>query len=112
MKNKIGKKILVTTSEWFRAPDGIVYKSVYGTLKAIHTTESTLGFTPSRTHTNWFIEIGNMTIAGCQVLYIVESEECNTGDVVDYTQEGIGTANGILNAQRFRRPSQIYNADL
>lgn len=70
MKHLIGKNVLVTTQNWFVADDGLEYKALWGKLKAIHTTQDTLGFTPSRQNTNWFVEIGGMVIAGCQVLYL------------------------------------------
>lgn len=113
MKELIGKKVLVTTQGWFIAPNGVQYKGAFGVLKAIHTSESTLGFTPSRTHTNWYLQVGNITIAGCQVLYCVESNECNLGMVEDFSIE---RTHGDLiigrNAEKFNRGSYIYNADL
>lgn len=105
MKDKIGKKVLATCSAWFCAPDGKEYKAVHGTLMTLHTSESTLGFTPSRAHTNWFLEIGNMTIAGCQILYLVECEEVNMGRVMNWHSDA---SSGI---KEFDRPSVIYNAD-
>ena len=71
----INKRVLVTTTNWFFAPDGKQYKAVYGTLKNLHQAEAVLGFKPDRAHTNWFVEIGAMMIAGCQVLYCVQSDE-------------------------------------
>lgn len=105
MKDKIGKKVLVTCSAWFCCPDGTEAKAIHGTLKAIHMSESTLGFTPSRAHTNWFLEIGNMTVAGCQVLYLVESDDVNYSRVPNWHSD----AN--VGIKEFERPSIIYNAD-
>jgi hypothetical protein len=70
MNEFIGKKVLMTTDRWFFAPDGNQYRAVWGTLKVIHEAGKSLGFIPNRSHANWFYEIGNMIIMGCQVLYI------------------------------------------
>lgn len=108
---KVGSKVLLTTSNWFTAPDGKSYRSVHGTIKAVHTSEKTLGFTPSRTHTNWYIEIGNMMIAGCQVLYCIECHEVDFGMVEDYTTERTIDNDSIRLAESYLRPSVIYNSD-
>ena len=76
MKHWIGKKVLITTSDWFKGNDGVQYKSVFGTLQGIHETKEYYGFTPNRNHANWVVEVGNMVIAGCQVLY------CEQVDVI------------------------------
>ena len=107
MKHLIGKKVLVTTSAWFVAPDGKEYKSIWGTLKCIHTSEETLGFTPSRQHTNWFIEVGDMIVAGCQVLYV---NTCNEPPYFDDVYAwSVGDSKGY---SAYHRPSIIYNATL
>ncbi len=36
------------------------------------------GFTPHRSHANWVLNIGNMTITGCQVNYAIECDTCET----------------------------------
>lgn len=102
MKNFIGKKCLITTQQWFIAPDGKDYTAAYGTLKAIHEAGKTLGFIPNRSHANWFIEIGDMIIMGCQVMYItVCTEEPNLGEA-----EMFDYSNGQVNINM--RPSKIY----
>lgn len=68
----INKKVLLTTTNWFYGTDGKQYRAVYGTLKNLHQAEAVLGFKPDRAHTNWFVEIGSMMIAGCQVLYCLQ----------------------------------------
>lgn len=84
--------------------DGRSYRGVHGTLKAVHEAGSTLGFIPNRSHANWFIEIGEMIIMGCQVMYIIECENVNTGSVTDWTTEGSGEK-GI---KEYERPTAIY----
>lgn len=102
MKNLIGKNVLITTNNWFIGKDGRQYKAVWGALKQIHTTQETLGFTPSRQNTNWFIEVGNMVIAGCQVLYMDACEKPNTDKAPDWSADA---ANGSI---EYLRPSMIY----
>lgn len=105
MKHLIGKKVLATTQNWFHRPDGTQARAVWGTLKAIHTTQETLGFTPSRAHTNWVVEIGNMIITGCQILYISHCPKSPNFTIAqDYE---------IINGEvkYLTKPSPIYNAD-
>lgn len=103
MQQYIGKTVLITTNNWFIAPDGVQYKAIFGVLHAINATQGTLGFTPSRNHTNWFAEVGNMTIAGCQILYCFRCEESELvkGEVDEYK---------IVEKQvtYYRRPTMIY----
>jgi hypothetical protein len=115
MQNKIGKNVLCTTESWFLAPDGREYKAVFGKLKGIHSSEKTLGFSPNRTHTNWFLEIGNMSIAGCQIMYVVETEEAHLGELLDFDQTktiagNLTDQNGFDQALKFWRPTKIYDA--
>lgn len=73
-----GKKYLITTDDWFIAPDGESYKSAWG-IVYLGTIEETLGFTPARPSTNWFAEVGgngkHIIIAGCQIKYVIRCEE-------------------------------------
>lgn len=72
-----GKKYLVTTDNWFRAPDGENYCAAWGACE-LKKTEDVFGFTPARPSTNWFLKIGteekHVIIAGCQVHFAVRSE--------------------------------------
>ena len=104
MKNYIGKKVLVTTSEWFLAPNGRTYKAVWGTLHAINEAKESVGFAIHRSQANWFIEIGNMVIAGCQVMYLMDHPtEPETGIVDDWSSDNGGVT--------YRHPSSIWIAD-
>lgn len=78
-KEYLGKNVLITTQEWFFAPNGRQYRAVWGTLKAIKQAEESLGIRPNARSVNWYVEIGNMTIAGCQINYAVLSENVNFG---------------------------------
>lgn len=104
MKNFIGEKILITTNQWFYGKDGKQYMGVHGTLKAVHSTPEQLGFTPNRTHTNWTLEIGNMIVMGCQVMYVEQVDEINSGDV----HTDIINHSSDEPVKRVTRESQIY----
>lgn len=106
MNINIGDKALITTNDWFFAPDGRSYKAVYGTVKAVHTAEETLGVKTNARSTNWYVEIGNMTIAGCQVFYLVKTDNVHLGDATDYQR--VDSTGVFVESQR---PSNIYNAD-
>lgn len=49
--------ILVTTSDWFRAPDGQQYKAVWGKAKII-SAKIFLGFDPPSSGSNWMMVFG------------------------------------------------------
>jgi hypothetical protein len=68
---QLGDKVLVTTDNWFIAPDGEQYRAVFGTVKGIHRDEEMLGIKTNARSTNWYAEIGNVLIAGCQIHYAV-----------------------------------------
>src|SRR6186713_78831 len=108
MKKHIGQNCLITTSQWFVAPDGCEYRAVYGKLIAIHEAGKTLGFIPNRSHANWFIEIGNMIIMGCQVMYIAAcKDEPNFGLAKAWSSKSDNS--GIA---EYETPTKIYNASL
>ena len=104
MNNYIGKKVLITTHNWFYGKDGRQYKAIYGTLKAVHEAGKTLGFIPNRSHANWFVEVGDMVIMGCQVMYFEQTDTIQLGNVMDYSiQDGI--------CKEYERPSAIYQTN-
>lgn len=70
---KTEKKYLVTCYDWFYAPDGEVYKAVWGEIEIFEAKE-TLGFIP-RQSTNWYIKVDTVYIAGCQIHYLIECLE-------------------------------------
>lgn len=71
---KVGDKVLVTTDAWFFAPDGEEYRAVFGTLHGVYTSEDTLGVKTNARSTNWYVVIGNMTLAGCQIHYVIKTQ--------------------------------------
>ncbi len=79
----VGEYYLITTDGWFYAPDGKQYRAVHGIVKAIRNDSETLGIKTNRGSTNWFVEIGNMVVAGCQIHYAIKTDTVNSGDVTD-----------------------------
>lgn len=102
---ELGCKVLVTTDEWFFAPDGESYRAVFGTVKAIHTDKDTLGIETNSKSTNWYLEIGNMFIAGCQIHYAIKTDSVSSkGPSKEFTHED------KLITKKFEF-SRIYHAD-
>lgn len=101
----VGDKVLVTVDNWFYGADGKQYRAIFGTLNGVCTAEDTLGIKPNGKSTNWYIKVGNTTIAGCQVHYVLKTDTVNDDPVEDYNlHDG--------NYQISVRPSAIYMADL
>lgn len=103
---KIGQKYLINTDAWFFAPDGENYKSVFGTVHAVVDSEAALGVRTNARSTNWYVVVGDMIVAGCQVHYAVRA------DSVNFTP----SSNIELEYQGERRLAKapltrIYNAD-
>jgi hypothetical protein len=78
MKPELHKKYLITTDKWFFAPDGEQYRAVFGTVTSIEYDESLFGIKTNENSTNWYVIIGNMIIAGCQIHYAVQTDEIST----------------------------------
>lgn len=100
----IGQTILLTVDNWFYAPDGRQYRAVFGTLRGVHTAEKTLGVRPNGKSSNWYLEIGNLVIAGCQIHYALRCTGFNSGPAPDFTisEKGITL---------FDRPCNVYDAN-
>ena len=71
----IGQRYLVTTNDWFFAPDGENYKAVFGTVHGVEDAESVLGIRTNARSTNWYLRIGDTVVAGCQVFYAVRCDQ-------------------------------------
>jgi hypothetical protein len=73
-----GKKFLVTTDNWFQAPDGENYRAAWGACVLLRT-QDIFGFSPQKPSTNWFLKIGSedkfIIVAGCQIHFVVRCEE-------------------------------------
>ena len=105
MKTEIGKKYLITTDDWFYAPDGNNYKSVFGTLTGVYSDDETLGVKTNRGSTNWYIQVGLMTIAGCQIHYAIQCDNVSSEPPVleSWAEKGVQTCKAPI--------SRIYMAD-
>lgn len=99
----IGKTVLVTTDQYFLAPDGKQYRAVFGKLRGVRGAEQTLGIKVSARSQDWYAEVGRMVIAGCQIHYVIGCEDVNDGPAADYTTTKHG-------AVFYDRPSAIYLA--
>jgi hypothetical protein len=105
MNIELNKTYLLTTEEWFYAPDGKQYRAVWGTITAIETDEMTLGIKTNRGSTNWYVIIGNMIVAGCQINYAISCQDFNQSPVereIDHE--------GKIHVVRNSR-THIYNAN-
>lgn len=101
MKKFVGQKILVTTNGWFYGTDGKLYRGAWGTLHGVHEAKAVIGIDPVRGNANWFIEIGDMVIMGCQVMYFMACPEAPPErNIADHK-----TDNGL---NEFERPSEIF----
>lgn len=101
----IGSKVLITTDNWFYGPDGVQYRAVFGTVKGVFTAEETLGVKTNARSTNWYVQVGCMTLAGCQIHYAVTTDEAATGrKVSDFIVEA-------GEVKEYRAPSRIFFAD-
>lgn len=69
-------KYLVTTDDWFFAPDGQQYKAAWGDVTIL--SDSVLGVKTNARSANWFAKIGSednhIIIAGCQIHYAVRCD--------------------------------------
>lgn len=106
MEFKVGDKMLVTTDDWFTAPNGCSYKAAFGPVIAIHTAEDTLGIETNKYSTNWYLELGNMMIGGCQIQYAIRTDTC---DFKNYVR-GIEHEGKLSLVEE--DTSRIYNADV
>lgn len=66
---------LITTDNWFVAPDGKQYRAAWGKVE-VYSSEETLGVKTNVKSTNWYVIVGEpgnngkrVVIAGCQIHY-------------------------------------------
>lgn len=105
MDFQIGQTILVTTDNWFIAPDGSQYRAVFGTVQGILNDTETLGKKTNARSTNWYVKVGNMLIAGCQIHYAIATKFYNAGRATGWVVE-----NGEI--REYMQPTTVYNADV
>lgn len=100
-------KFLITTDNWFYAPDGKQYRGVWGEVQIV--SDAILGIKTNVRSSNWYAKVGSednyVIIAGCQVHYACRSENKPiTGVIQDYT---VGSGS-FLN---YDRPTAFYIAE-
>ena len=105
-----GMKYIITTDNWFYAPDGIKYKAVWGSVQ-IFTDENLLNIKTNRNSSNWYIVVGDednhVIVAGYQIHYAVRCKnKPNCDETLDWSYGG---NNNDINI--FSRPSEIYCAE-
>ena len=103
MKIEIGKTYLITTDNWFLAPDGDEYRAVFGVVNSIDDDSDTLGIKTNRGSTNWYVNIGCMVVAGCQIHYAIQCDSVNfnTGTRREIDHEGSTTQHRSPNTKIF-----------
>lgn len=85
MKIEVGQKVIITTDNWFYGPDGKEYRGAYGTVVAVSSDELSLGIKTNRNATNWYVQLGGMVIAGCQIHYVVRCDKAPPMTVENWT---------------------------
>jgi len=101
------EKYLITTDNWFYAPDGLKYRCVWGNVSIME--DSIIGVKTNRNSSNWYAYVGSdekgMIVAGCQIHYAVKCpKKPNTDKVKDF-QYGSGEPTEYV------RPTEIYIAE-
>jgi hypothetical protein len=97
---------LITTDNWFYAPDGKQYNGVWGNTEIVQ--DSFLGIKTNARSANWYAKVGtdenHIIIAGCQIHYAIKCKEPDTSKPVeDYTIEA-------GKCSQYTRPNRIYKA--
>jgi hypothetical protein len=101
-------KYLITTDNWFYAPNGCKYKAAWG--EALIFEDNVLGIKTNRNSSNWYIQLGEgegaIIIAGCQIHYAVRCDKKpNDGAAHDWSY---GNESEL---REYQRPSEIYIAE-
>ncbi|UNY40222.1 hypothetical protein KLEP174_gp09 [Pseudomonas phage vB_PcuM_ KLEP17-4] len=99
----IGSMVLVTTDNWFYGRDGKSYRAVWGKLNGIYGDQETLGIKTNAKSANWYVDVGGVVIAGCQIHYAVDCDSCPPDEVDDHA---------IIEGKcvPYKRPTHIYKA--
>ena len=100
-------KYLITTDNWFFAPDGQSYKAVWGDTEILE--DSFLGLKTNKNSSNWYAKVGSdnnhVIIAGCQIHYAVKCEKKpNINDIDDWLTDA------TCGIKKFKSPTRIYIA--
>ena len=107
VKIEINKKYLITTDNFFIAPNGEQYNAVFGTVSTVESDEENLyGNETNMGYTKWYVVIGNMIVAGDQIHYCIQTDSVlfRPGPKKEMVHEGNLTI-------AHNTGSRIYNAD-
>ena len=101
---EVGDKVLVTCDNWFYGPDGKSYRGAWGTVTEIQNDQESLGIKTNARSANWYVVVGGLLIAGCQVHYVCKCEKMPPDIVSDHS-----IVDGSV--KHYERPTHIFNAD-
>lgn len=104
-QNWLGRKVLITADNYFYAPDGECYKAAHGTLIGIYPDKDTLGIRTNMRSANWYVQLGNLLMAGCQIHYAILCEK------VDFKPATLVSTHEGRVVHSLSNSSRIYNAD-
>lgn len=100
-------KYLITTDNWFYAPDGKTYAAVWGEVEIL--SDAVLGIKTNSRATNWYAKVGSeenhVIIAGCQIHYSVRCEKKPDKETIEDYRVVEGKVIDIY------RPTNIYIAE-
>lgn len=102
---KTGQKYLISTDDWFIGPDGENYKGAFGTVHDVVDSADALGIRTNARSSNWYVLIGDMLIAGCQIHYATRTDTFNPEPAkaeIDYEGQRKISQNSM---------TRIYDAD-
>jgi hypothetical protein len=108
-------KYLITTDDWFYAPNGEMYKAVWGEVEIVEDT--VLGLKTNRNSSNWYAKVGSednhIIVAGCQIHYAAKcNKKPHDGEVKTYIAPEKDTTDGSAQkAIMYTRPTNIYIAE-
>ena len=103
------QRYLITTDNWFFAPDGEKYCGVWGRVN-VHSDTDILGIKTNEKSTNWYVWVGSddkgVLVAGCQIHYATicpEPPPLNNTSIWSHPQNGVVVPG--------KTPQQIYIAE-
>ena len=99
-------KYLITTDNWFMAPDGKQYNAVWGEVEIVN--DSILGIKTNARSSNWFAKVGgennHVIVAGCQIHYA-----CKSDSKPETMSEDITVTDGVRKTEE--RIHSVYVAE-
>lgn len=97
-------KYLITTDNWFYAPNGKQYRACYGDVEILN--DDVLGVKTNARSSNWYAKVGtdknHIIIAGCQIHYAIRTDKKPNNQRVDDERIEAGEVKQI------NKESEIY----